>query len=59
MKIFAFFIYILNLLTFAIMGADKHAAKTNHRRVPEKDLVPNGVARRGIGWNGRDALLSP
>lgn len=36
MKIFAFFLYVLNLLTFAIMGADKHAAKANLRRVPER-----------------------
>lgn len=38
MKIFAFFLYVLNLLTFAIMGADKHAAKANLRRVPERML---------------------
>ena len=38
MKIFTFFLYVLNLLTFAIMGADKHAAKANLRRVPEKML---------------------
>lgn len=38
MKVFAFFMYVLNLLTFAIMGADKHAAKANLHRVPERTL---------------------
>lgn len=38
MKIFAFFLYVLNLLTFAIMGADKHDAKASLRRVSEKML---------------------
>lgn len=48
-KIFAFFIYILNLLTFAVMGADKHAAKTNHRRVPEKTLFLMALLGGGLG----------
>lgn len=51
MKIFAFFLYVLNLLTFAIMGADKHAAKANLRRVPERMLFL--LARLAGLWVGQ------
>ena len=44
------FIFIaINLVTFAIMGADKSAAKSGRRRVPERNLFLCALVGGAIG----------
>ena len=46
-------IIILNVLAFAIMGFDKHAARTRMWRVPERILLLLAVAGGSAGiWFG-------
>jgi len=45
----AFVLFVINLLTFAIMGADKAAAKAGTHRVPEKHLFLCALAGGGLG----------
>lgn len=47
--VLAFVLFVINLLTFAIMGADKAAAKAGTHRVPERQLFLCALVGGGLG----------
>lgn len=45
----AFVIFTTNLFSFALMGADKAAAKAGRRRLPERILLLIALCNGGVG----------
>lgn len=53
MKIFYFYLIIINVIGFAVMGIDKRKARKHAWRIPEKALFLCSLAGGSIGtWAG-------
>ena len=48
-KILFYYLLIINILGFLIMGFDKHQAKRANRRIPENTLFTFAIIGGGIG----------
>ncbi len=49
MKLLLFLMLVWNIITFTMMGIDKHKAKVDGRRISEKTLLLSAVIMGGIG----------
>ena len=49
LKAFVILLLIMSVLTFLVYGLDKHAAKSNSWRTPEKRLLVFGLAGGAAG----------
>ncbi|SFU84017.1 Uncharacterized membrane protein YsdA, DUF1294 family [Clostridium sp. DSM 8431] len=49
MKLFIYYIVLINIITFASMGIDKYKAKKKKWRIPEKNLMTLAVLGGSIG----------
>lgn len=47
--IIIFYVFIVNLIGFLLMGIDKHKAKRNLWRIPEKNLFLSAILGGSIG----------
>lgn len=49
MKLFIYAMCLWNIITFAMMGIDKHKAKTDKKRISEKTLLMSAFIMGSIG----------
>ena len=49
MAFIIFYLLIINIVSFCMMGLDKHLAKKQLRRIPERDLFTMGFIGGGPG----------
>ena len=48
-KVFVIYLIVINLVAFALMGIDKHKAKKNQWRIPERTLFLSAAVGGSIG----------